>query len=117
MMDRINLLEDLAYKRLPCPEDVSGSELLLYLSFGALYAYAQHGGLSREQGQELKQRILNRYREMRVREDRLDKAMVACLGIDTLIRELRTIPDLEQRPVLVDFITTMGGDADGEKKQ
>lgn len=116
-MDRINLLEDLAYKRLPCPEDADWADTMLYLSFGALYAYAQHGGLSREQGQELKQRILNRYNEMRVREERLDKAMVACLGIDALIKELRTIPDLEQRPVLVDFIKTMGGDADGEKKQ
>lgn len=116
-MDRINLLEDLAYRCLPCPEDADWADLMLYLSFGALYAYAQHGGLSREQGQDFKQRILSRYREMRVREDRLDQAMVACLGIDTLIRELRTIPDLEQRPVLVDFIETMGGDADGEKEQ
>lgn len=116
-MDRIEQLEDLAYNKQPCPEDAGGADLLLYLSFSALYAYAQHGGLSREQGQELKQRILNRYHEMCVREDRLDKAMVACLGIDALIKELRKIPDLEQRPVLVDFIKTMGGDADGEKKQ
>ena len=37
-MDRINLLEDLAYKRLPCPEDADWADTMLYLSFGALYA-------------------------------------------------------------------------------
>ena len=117
-MDRTSWLEELAYRRMPCPEDADWADTMLYLSFSALYAYAQHGGLSRDQGQELKQRILNRYHEMRVREDRLDKAMTACLGIDALIKELRKIPDLEQRPVLVDFIQIMtGGDADGEKKQ
>ena len=117
-MDRINLLEDLAYKRLQCPEDASGAELLLYLSFSALYAYAQHGGISRDQGQELKRLIVERYLDMRNREQQYDRAQLACNGIDVLIRELRQIPDLEQRPVLVAFIQTMtGGDADGEKEQ
>lgn len=117
-MDRIEQLEDLAYNKQPCPHDVSNAELLLYLSFSALYAYAQHGSLSREQGQHLKQQIIERHNEMSQKERLYNKAQFACSTIDILVKELRKIPDLEQRPILADFVITMtGGDSDGEKEQ
>ena len=110
MMDKATMLEDLAYQRLPCPEDATGAELLLYLSFAALYAYAQYGEVSTEQGRQFKVQILARYRKMNAMEYQYQKSHLACRGIYILLKELKQIPDIMDRSVLVDFIKAMEGE-------
>ena len=106
---RAEQIEDLAYNKVPAPPDLVGADLMLYMAFGALYGFAAHATMPIN-GKAYKQIILEQYEKWRIGEGCYQKAQIACLGINTLVRELKRIPDIQQRPILMDFIKTMEGE-------
>lgn len=104
-------LEDMAFRNVSLSAPCSSPDLLLFLSFKALYAYAAYGKLSQDEGRELKQQILDSY-EVRLHLERIyDQVNAVHMALAPLIEELRSIPDVEKYPTVCKFLHCTGGDA------
>ena len=66
-------IEDLAFEGRELPEELTGSEALLFLMFRNLYDFARRTEMDREQGKREKGRILAKYRHYQAVEIELDK--------------------------------------------
>lgn len=105
----------MAFRNVPLSAPCSSPDLLLFLSFKALYAYAACGKLSQEEGRKLKQQILDSY-EVRLQLERIyDQVNAVHKALVPLAKELRSIPDVEKYPTVCKFLLCTGGDAIGQQ--
>ncbi len=114
-MRQAAMLEDLAYRGADLPIPCSSPDLILFLSFKVLYAYATWGKLSPAEGRLIKQQILDNYEVGLANERIYEQVNEVRASLDPLEQELRSIEGVEKYPTICRFLKCIGGDAFGSQ--
>lgn len=100
----VDELEDMAIRQEPIPELRSQAQVLLYQSLRDLYWYARQYGVSREQGKQEKQRILDSYRVNKFLEEINESTSNMWSRIESASSDYRKAPSVEKADVLLEAI-------------
>lgn len=100
----VDELEDMAIRQEPIPELRSQAQVLLYQSLRDLYWYARQYGVSREQGKQEKQRILDSYRVNKFLEEINESTSGMWSRIESASSDYRKAPSVEKADVLLEAI-------------
>lgn len=100
----LDTLEDMAFRQEPVPELKSQAQILLYQSLRNLYWYAKQYGLTREQGKQEKQRILDSYRLNKFQEELNESTRDMWKRIEAASIGYRQNPSAEKADAMLEAI-------------